>query len=408
MKIAQINVTYGKASTGRTCKELSDFLTSKGVNVVTFSASCGKKYKENKIFESKISRLKHLMLSRITGLEGYYSFGATKKLVKELLNFNPDIVHLRILHGSYLNYGYLYKKIREMKIPVVWTMHDCWAYTGKCAYYSNLNCFKWKDATCSKCPAKKQYPESLFFDFSNYMYKRKNELFNSISDLHIVTVSDWLKCEVEQSYLNQFDIRRIYNWIDLDVFQPRESNKLKLKYPNRFIILGVASAWSSRKGIDKFIELSKYLADNYLIILIGKCNVRLPNKRIVSVDNISSKNELSEYYSLANVFINFSEEETFGKVAAEAISCGTPVITNSNTANPEIIDNRCGIVLKNGNMEEVLEAIKKIESNKKLFYSNACVKRANKLFNKSINCELYYSLYLDLIDKGKGVDGIGN
>lgn len=402
MKVLQINVTYEKASTGRTCLELAEFMKKKGIEVRTASASHLKRRKENYIILSKVGRLIHLLFREYFGLEGFLSFLPTLKLLFYIENYKPDILHLRVLHGAYINIFLLFKYIKLKKIPVVWTFHDCWAYTGKCAYYTKNNCYKWKNGSCSRCTAIKEYPKSKFFDFSKLMYTKKKKLFTGLNNCHIVTVSNWLKNETMKSFFKEYEISYIYNSINLNIFKPIDTIEKKL-FKDKIVILGVASGWSERKGIDIFLKLSKIIPKNMIVVLIGNYDKRKysNSETIHFINGTNNIKELVEWYNIANVFLNLSIEETFGKVSAEALACGTPVITNKYTANKELVDENTGIVLESLDENTILGAINKIISLPKNNYSNLCRKRAEKLFNYQTNQNLYYQLYKKVLNYKK-------
>lgn len=398
MRIVQINAVNGILSTGIICKELADYMHAQGHECYTLF-STEQKTDQFSIrigidFESKV----HALLSRILGLQGYFSPLTTHKIIKELDVLKPDIVHLGNLHSNYVNLGTLLSYLGKNNIPTVITLHDCWFYTGKCMHYSAIECNRWING-CYNCPKLKKDNKSLFFDFTKKMWKDKKKWFECIPILAVVGVSDWVTREGTKSFLGQHAVicKRIYNWIDLDTFKPKKPIHLKkeLGLDGKRIVLGIASIWDERKGLSIFIDLAAKLSSDTVILLVGNVpKVRLP-QNIITLPLIKDRNKLAEIYSMADVFVQASEEETFGLVVAEALSCGTPIITNSMTANPELVDINCGYVISS--FDDLYDRITKVLNNGKAFYSENCRSFAELHFNKEKNLQEYLSLYEELL-----------
>ena len=390
MKILQINSVYRISSTGRTTYELDEFLTARGHE--SYVANGENKVAGKDVFYigTNWDHKLHALLSRVSGLVGYFSTLHTKKFIKNIESISPDILHLRNLHSNYIDIPLLLSYLAKNEISTVITLHDCFFYTGKCTHYTADNCYKWQN-DCGACPRLKKDNKSWFLDRTKKMLADKKQLFGNIKRLAVIGVSDWITEEAKKSILqNALIIKRIYNWIDLDVFKPEQSS-----LSSDFIVLGVASSWSNEKGLDKFIELAKLIPDQIKIVLVGKLhkNIYLPSN-IISVKETNSVQELALYYNMASVFINFSREESFGKVSAEALACGTPVITNKYTANPELIGEKCGYIVEN--TKEAFEAVNLIKKNKKAFYSAYCRSFAENNFDKEKNMLKYLKLYKKL------------
>jgi len=234
------------------------------------------------------------------------------------------------------------------------------------------------------------------------MFNDKKKWMNNIPRLAIVGVSKWITDEANKSILKSASIiTHIYNWIDLEVFKPIETSDLRKKMglENKFIVIGVASSWSNKKGLDKFLELSNLLPDDMTVILVGsmKKTKNLPNN-LIHIEETHDTQELAKFYSMANVFISFSMEETFGIVAAEALSCGTPVILMDSTGSPELLGEGCGYISKKINTKEVLSFLKTIKENGKSFYSQKCRNFAQNNFKLENRIYDYLILY-KTIDK---------
>lgn len=400
MKVLQINAVNGIRSTGRICTEIADYLNSNG-DEGYIAYSHGVPYEKGYRIGSAMDVKLHGLLSRITGLQGYFSKHSTKKLIKFIDKIKPDIIHLHNLHSNYINLKLLLSYIATNDIATVITLHDCWFFTGKCCHYTVDNCFKWHKK-CYDCPRIHKDNPSWFFDRTKKMFQDKKEWFRKIPRLAVIGVSDWLTNEAFKSHLSSAKIiKRIYNWIDLNVFRSTNGDHLReqLGISDKYIILGVSVYWSNNtKGLDEFIELAKLLPDDIQIILIGnvKDDTSLP-KEIINITETNNINELVTCYSAADVLLNLSPEETFGLVSVEALSCGTPVIAYNSTACSEVIgDSNCGIIVEVGNMDEIISAIMKIKCNGKSFYSKECRNRAAFLYDKNKNIFEYYKIYQSL------------
>ncbi len=333
-----------------------------------------------------------LRLSAITGLYGCFSIIDTIKLIFKLKRFNPDVIHFHNLHDSYINIPLIFHYIKNNRIRVIWTLHDCWSFTGHCPYFTLSKCEKWKSG-CMKCPSYKMYPSSLF-DNSKLMWKLKRKWFTGMQDAVIVTPSQWLADLVKQSFLNNYTIKVINNGINLGVFKPTESNfRDKFRLTDKYIIVGVAMGWENRKGLDVFIELSKRLSEDYKIILVGtndEVDSMLPSN-ILSIHRTGNQAELAEIYSAADLFVNPTREENYPTVNMEAIACGTPVLTFRTGGSPEILDDKTGFVVDVDDIGEMERQIVRI-CTKKPFSKEDCRERA-KSFDKDLKFQEYVGLY---------------
>ena len=345
----------------------------------------------------------HGLLTRFFDMHGLGSRGATKKLVQMIKIINPDVIQLHHLHGYYINIEILFEYLSKSETPVFWTFHDCWAFTGHCAYYSYVACDKWKDG-CYHCPQTRQYPASLVFDRSEKNYIEKKYSFTSVSNMTIVSVSRWLDNQVAQSFLSDLNRKTIYNGVDTAIFKPTYGHKvlnIKRLSDFRFIILGVASPWSDRKGLSDFLALSERLPEEIGIVLVGlgkKAIKSLPGN-VVGLERVNSRSALAELYDYASVFLNLSIEETFGLTTAEALACGTPVIVYNATASPEIVDNRTGLIVEKNNIDQLLKSVKIILSHGRNHYSSFCRNRALEIFNKEKNYLKYIEMYSASLEK---------
>ena len=395
MKVLQINI-FGNLSTGRIAVDLYRTLTEYGhTGILAFARNTTADDVPYIRIGSKLEVCIDGVLTRITDRAGFFSKSSTRKLISEITQYEPDIVHVHNLHGYYINVELLFDFLKTYGKPVVWTLHDCWPYTGHCCYYSMVKCNKWQ-TECRECPQSKAYPASLFVDNSRSNYKRKRELFTSLPNLNLVTVSNWLEKEVGKSFLKQIPCRTIYNGIDLNVFRPMEGSfRKKHSLENKILILGVASTWDVRKGLNDFIQLSKMLDEDYRIVVVGvnESEKRRLTSRMIGISRTDSVQELVEIYSAADVFLNASVEETFGLPTVEAMACGTPVIVYNATALPEVVNQECGYIVEPHDLETIVKILK--DRQYKTITKDSCIKQAEK-YEKHKQFTHYIELYESL------------
>lgn len=395
MKILQINSVCGFGSTGRIAVQIQKTVEQNGgEGIIAFGRGEApedvKSYKINSDIDVKI----HGALSRITDRQGFYSKGATHRLVNFIKEYNPDVIHLHNIHGYYLNAKILFDFLAEYGKPVVWTLHDCWAFTGHCSHFSYEKCDKWKSG-CYSCPLKNEYPASLLLDNSKKNYDEKKQLFTAVKNAVIVTPSEWLGGIVKESFLGKYPVKVIYNGIDIDCFKPTESNfKEKYGIEDKKIVLGVASVWTEKKGIKDFYKLNEIIGDDYKIVLVGLNSAQLAElpEGIIGIKRTNSARELAEIYTAADVFVNTSREETMGLTTVEALACGTPAVVCNATAVPEVVTEKSGIVIEPDNIDMLLKAVKGIS-----FSKEDCMERAAE-FELSKQYRKYYDLYMDILN----------
>lgn len=402
MKVLQINSVCGIGSTGRIATDLHKILIEQGhESHIAFGRDVPKNCEAAIRIGTKFDNYNHVTLTRLFDIHGFGSVKATKDFIRKVEALNPDIIHLHNIHGYYINIKKLFDYLKRSNKPVVWTLHDCWSFTGHCTYFSYAQCDKWIDG-CYNCPQKKSYPSSTLIDNSKRNYYMKKELFTSIESLTIVTPSKWLAGLVGRSFLAMYPVRVIHNGIDTDVFKPVDSGSVRIKYrlADRITILGVANKWDRRKGLSHFIELSKMIDDDCVIVLVGLDNkqiAQLPPK-IIGIKKTSNISELAQIYSAADVFVNPSSEETFGLVTAEALACGTPAIVFDSTPGVEIVADGCGYVAETGNIGDVRQLIEQVKSKGKDYYSTNCQNRIRYNFDNDARHSDYLELFKTIID----------
>lgn len=393
MKVLQINSVCGIGSTGRIATDIHHILLEQGHESYIAYGRGQAMNCENAIrIGSKFDNYAHVALTRLSDKHGFGSKKATKDFIKKIVEINPDVIHLHNIHGYYINMELLFDYLKKVDKPVIWTLHDCWAFTGHCTHFDFIQCEKWKTG-CHLCPQKSEYPSSFLLDHSKMNYTKKKEIFTGVKNLTIITPSKWLANLVKESYLNQYPVKVINNGIDLEIFRNRDSDfRERHKLNNMFVILGVANIWEQKKGLDYFIELSKKIQTNEAIVLVGLTESqkrKCPNN-IVGINRTNNIKELAEIYSASDVFVNPTLEDTFPTTNLEALACGTPVITFNTGGSIESIDESCGIVVEKGNILELSNAIKLIKRTKNSIEN--CLTRSKK-YEKREKYNEYLGIY---------------
>lgn len=364
MRVLFINAVCGTGSTGKICVDLAQKYENEG-NIVKIAygrtAYVPEKYKKYAVrigndFDVKL----HALQTRMLDNHGFASKRATKKFLKWADEYKPELLWLHNLHGYYINIELLFKWIKNHPdMQVKWTLHDCWAFTGHCAYFTAVGCEKWK-THCYKCEQKKQYPTSLFFDRSYKNYETKKNLFTGVKNLEIITPSNWLANLVKQSFLKDYPVKVVYNKIDTNIFKPTVSDfRKRYGLENKIIILGVANVWDKRKGLDDFVELSKFLDDNYRIVLVGLNTKQIKNLpvNILGLEKTKTQTELAQIYTASDFFFNPTYEDNYPTVNLEAQACGTAVVTYDTGGCKETLKSNNSFCIKK-DLNLVLQIIK--------------------------------------------------
>lgn len=400
--LLQINVDSNANSTGVIASQIGELAIRKGwKSYIAYSRTCRKSKNENIKIGNKLSYSIHWWMSRFLDCQGLLSFFSTLKLLRKISKIQPSIIHLHVIHDYFLNYPLLLCYIKKHNIPVVWTFHDCWSFTGHCAHFDYIKCKKWM-FKCSNCPQLRTYSPSLI-DCSQRNYKLKKRYFTGLNKLTIVPVSQWLAGIVKASFLGSYNIHPIYNGVDVNRFCIRETYiKETGDLASTKVLIAVASSWSARKGLKDYIELSSLLdSRNFRIVLIGQIDEKnkknIPD-RILTIPRTKNQDELVDWYNAADIVLNLSYEETFGLTTIEGMACGTPSIVYDRTASPELVTPETGVIVNAGNIEAVADAIKLITNNGKDHYKNACRMRALEYFNKEDRYEEYIQLYEQIIN----------
>lgn len=399
MKIAQINM-FDYGSTGKIMLGISEVAKESGYQSLTLSTltyTKGSPDKKREIYGHKYfgylwENKAHVYLGILTGLNGRFSYFGTRQLIKILKKYNPDVIHLHNIHKFCINIPMLFKYLKKCGKKVVWTLHDCWAFTGHCPNFDMIGCEKWKTG-CYDCPQIRAYPKSLVDNSKSY-YKNKKKWFSGVDNMTLVTPSKWLAGLVKQSFLKDYAVKVINNGINLSVFKPTE-NDFKKQYgiEDKFLILGVAFGWSERKGLDVFNRLAEDLSSDYAIVLVGvsKDEKKNVSDKIITVERTQNAEELAKIYSASDLFVNPTREENFPTVNIESLACGTPIVTFNTGGSPEIIDLLTGICVEKDDYQALMASIKHIKENAPI-KSEDCIERA-KIFNEKEKYKEYIALY---------------
>jgi len=394
-KLLQIDSCLGILSTGKITESIAKLAMAQGweSHIMHGARFVGNTIQHHYQVSSLACEYIHYIESLLLDRHGLGSRLATKRIIAKIKEIKPDIVQLHCLHGYYINYKYLFEYLNQTNIPIVWTFHDCWAFTGHCAHFVTVKCNRWKEEGCHNCPLKGDYPKAII-DSSSSNFKLKKRLFSSNNNLHIVAVSEWLALITKESFLKDKDIRVINNGIDTNIYRTCAEKSEK------FSIIGVASAWNKDKGLYDFFELRKILSINdYDITLVGLTKEQLNEvpEGINGVTKTSSIIELAALYSKAHIFVNPSYADSFPSVNMEALACGLPVITYRTGGSPEIVDSKTGVVVEQGDVVSLANSIIYMKGHP--LSSTNCRERAERLYNKDERFMDYIKFYEELIAK---------
>ena len=396
--LLQINVTANWGSTGKIAEDIGKVAMANGwESYIAYGRDTNPSSASQLIaIGNKWDMYYHGLQTRLFDRHGLASKRATKDFIKKVKGIDPDIIHLHNIHGYYINYEILFEYLRTAGKPIVWTLHDCWPFTGHCAYFDSVKCNKWKDG-CIKCNYKNTFPTSNVFSKSANNFKKKKKAFTSVKEMTLVPVSNWLLNFLGESFLGKYPRKTIHNGIDTKVFIP---TNLKQKNEGRFSIIGVASVWAERKGLKDFVKLREMLPQEYDITLIGlnKEQIETLPSGIKGIARTNSLAELIEYYSNADVYVNPTYEDNFPTTNIEALACGTPVITYKTGGSIEAIDENTGRIVEQGDIESLTKYIVEIcNDENKENTRKACRERAIALYNKDDRFMEYLEMYDSLL-----------
>jgi putative colanic acid biosynthesis glycosyltransferase len=394
MKLLQINSVINSGSTGRIAEDIGMVMMRQGHESAIVFGRGNRPSRSKKIrVGNKLTTYTHVLQTRLLDKHGFASGRATKKLINKIEEFRPDIIGLHNLHGYYLHAGELFQYLKKKKTPVVWTLHDCWPFTGHCAHFMRVGCEKWK-THCRDCPLTSYYPKSWIRDRSYQNFDDKREAFTGHPNLTIVTPSRWLKMLVGHSFLNEYPVEVIHNGINLETFRPVHN---QLDKP---LVLGVASTWTDQKGLNDFVRLREKLSKDIDIVLIGLSALQIGHlpDGIKGIARTESVEKLAEWYSRAVVYVNPTYVDNFPTTNIEALACGTPVITYDTGGSSESVDEKTGLIVERGDSEALEKAIRQVLNNGKESYRDHCRSRAQEKFNKKERFLDYLKLYTEMVD----------
>lgn len=394
-KILFVNSVCGIGSTGRICTDLYDLAEKNNYEccIAYGRIKAPKKYNTLKI-GNIFNVYVHVLLSRIFDMHGFGSKIATKRFLKKVDKYQPDIIHLHNIHGYYINVKCLFDYLKKHpQIKVVWTLHDCWPFTGHCAYFTYANCNNWIHNECRKCKYKYSYPKCSLKSnsYKNYIHKYNN--FVGVQNLTIVTPSKWLKNLVDQSFLQNYDVNVINNGIDLNYFY-----KEKLNVESKINILAIANVWEKRKGLDEIIKLSQIIDyDKFNLIVVGISNSQseLFPRNVITIERTKDIHELRKIYNNADLLFNPTKEDNYPTVNLEAQACGTPVITYDIGGTKETLFSKESKIVKD--FEEFIHMIENFDFKKNKKDINVDL----AFIDKNVKMKEYIDLYDKILDKGK-------
>lgn len=352
--------------------------------------------------ESDMELLISKLWTKATGHHGFNNKRETQRLLAWIDSIQPNIIHMHNIHNHYVNVRMLLEYIAEKNIPCVLTMHDCWTFTGHCAYFDYSGCDKWITG-CKQCPSLRDYPKTFaLFDPSPWNYKQKQKLFSPL-DITFVSPSQWLCNLQQQSFLNDKPCIVINNGVDISVFHPVTSNvRNQYRIGQRKMILSVAAELVKRKGRDYLLKLPDRLNNDEVLVLVGLKKGQeslLPkSSKVIGIHRTKTADELVGLYSEADVFINPTLEDNFPTTNLEALACGTPVVTFRTGGSWECVDETTGMVVNKGDMDDLLHKIRMVLDKGKNNYKEACVNKAQTLYNKNIQYMKYIELYKHVIE----------
>ncbi len=397
-KVLQINVVANWGSTGRIAEQIGEKVMARGwESYIAYGRKCNPSKSQLIKIGFGWERLLHHHLTKFTDKHGLYSSWATHRFIRKVKQIKPDIIHLHNIHGAYINYKILFDFLRKANIPVVWTLHDCWSMTGHCVHFVSADCPKWQ-TQCYECPLKGTYPRAKR-DNSRKNYQLKHTVFTSIGDkLHLVSVSKWLNEIVGKSFFAGSGVQQhiIYNGIDPQAFAPCEVSKRgEYNLEDKKIVISVASSWSAKKGLEDMYKLPSMLSDEYQVVLIGLSQEQIETapSSVLALSRTNSVEELAEWYSAADVFVNPTYEDTYPTTNLEALSCGTPVVTYRTGGSPESVTPETGRVVEKGDILGVIGAIEDLCGGDRDELRNHCREYAVAHFDKSDCFKKYIELY---------------
>lgn len=406
MKLLQIDACLNSGSTGRITEDIAKTALRRGWECYHIHGSryvnppsVMRHFQPGCKMDEYLHYIEHYFFDN----DGLASRKSTKQAIEIIKEINPDIIQLHDIHDHWLNYRILFEYLNTLETPIVWTQHDCWSFTGDCGHFGRFSCNQWETKCTRDCPARKNNPFRRVINHGDAHYNLKKQLFSNTKDLTLVPVSHWLEGLLKKSFLSGKNIKTIYNGIDLDIFKPTPSNQVRKKYgigSNRYVV-GVATAWSERKGLLDYFKLTSLLKDNWLVVLVGLEGGKAEEAKragVLTIPRTDNVQELVAIYSGSDVVLNLSYEETFGLTSVEGFACGKPTIVYNCTASPELVGNvQVGRVVEPGDILGVKKALEELMNQDQTHLSDICRLYAAKSYNKDDIYNQYFELYKRLL-----------
>lgn len=399
MRVFQLNTFCGVKSTGRIACEIAKLVQKDGgecrvgYGVPGISSDSERfAFKIGSAFERKL----HAVLRKLFDAEGYGSWFATRSLIRAMRAFQPDLIHLHNLHGCYLHLPTLFRYFEKANIPIVWTLHDCWPFTGHCAYFDYSACTRWKKH-CHHCPQQKNYPVCIGFDGSSRNHRMKQKFFALPKQIVFAAPCEWMTKHLQASSLAHYPFKVILNGVNREVFHPVQSDlRNRFALDNHKVCLAVASEWDQRKGLSYLLELANKMGNGYRFVIIGLNEEQIASlpKQVIGIKNTADTKELAAWYTTADCLVNPTLEDNMPMVNLEALACGTPVVVFETGGCPEAIDDSCGIVVPKGDPKALCDAVAKATSG--YFTEENCIARAAQ-FDCEQTFQQYLALYKELV-----------
>lgn len=399
MRILQINAVYGHGSTGTIVRDIEQLCYAEGIECLVASPDPAvRQAKHGFVIGNTIDHKLHAALSRIYGKQAYYSRCATRALLKYMDREKPDIVHLHNLHSNYIHLNMLLDYLAKRDIITIVTLHDCWFYTGGCFHYANAECYRWLEK-CGNCPKQKLDTPALLKDCSAQILADRKKYLLAIPRLVVTGVSDWIANEARRTFLADTKLVTIRNGIDLNVFKPTPSDfRQRLGLEGKYVILGPASKWLSDVNKEVLDKFTKLMHPDEVLLLFGvdvQDTSNLP-KNVITYGYTKNREELAQLYTMADVFVNCTREESLSLINIEAQACGTPVVTFDATATPETVDGVYSLSTQVGNPDRLYESVENIRYNNDGEVSKPVISFASKNYDLYSNYEEYLNLYKTL------------
>lgn len=399
MRVYQLNTYCGVKSTGRIACEIAKLVKAdRGECRIGYGVPGISPDSEPFAYKigSKLERKLHGALRKLFDAEGYGSWFATQSLIRDLKRFQPDLIQLHNLHGCYLHLPSLFRFLSRQDIPIVWTLHDCWPFTGHCAYFDYSGCERWKQE-CHHCPQQKSYPVCIGLDGSRRNHRMKQKSFSLPQNLCFVAPCEWMTGHLKRSFLGSRPVKVIVNGVNLEVFHPVQSNlRERFGLNGKKLCLAVAAEWDQRKGLSYLCDAAQRMGESYAFVVIGLSEEQIASlpSNMIGIRATADTNELAAWYTAADCLVNPTLEDNMPMVNLEALACGTPVVVFATGGCPEAVDSSCGIVVPKGDLTELCGAIEKAASGS--FAPEACEARAHH-FDCAQAFRDYLSLYKELV-----------